>query len=103
MRLTLKRGLLLGLVIGVASALLYAPKTGKELRSELKEKAKSVPYHFLNLLESLVDLAVSILDFARVAFEEQSDRFSKAVTTGFTAAKDKTEELRKFATTRTTK
>jgi len=35
-------GILVGLVIGGAVALLYAPKSGKELRSDIKVKAKKV-------------------------------------------------------------
>ena len=97
MKLSLKHGLFFGLLVGVFSAFLYAPKAGKELREQLKEKASSVPYHLLNLLESLVDLAVSVLDFAKIAFEEQSDRFSKAVTTGISVAKEKTDELKRYA------
>ena len=98
MKLTLKRGLLLGLLIGVASALLYAPKTGKELREELKEKVDAVPKNFFNFLESLIDLTVSVLDFAKVAFKEQSYRFSKAFESGVSAAKEKSDELKKYAT-----
>ena len=98
MKLTLKRGLFLGLLIGVASALLYAPKTGKELREELKEKVEAVPQNFFNLLESLIDLTVSVLDFAKAAFKEQSFRFSKAFESGLSAAKEKSDELKRYAT-----
>ena len=98
MKLTLKRGLLLGLLIGVASALLYAPKTGKELREELKEKVEAVPHNFFNFLESLIDLTLSVLDFAKTAFKEQSVRFSKAFESGVSAAKEKSDELKKYAT-----
>ena len=97
MKLSLKRGLLIGLLIGVASALLYAPKTGKELREELKEKVEAVPHNFFNFLESLIDLTVSVLDFARAAFKEQSHRFSKAFESGISAATEKSDELKKYA------
>ena len=100
MKMTLKRGLLLGLLIGVASAFLYAPKTGKELREELKDKINNVPYHFFNLLESIVDLAVSVLDFAKESFQEQQHRLSKAVNAGINAAKEKTTELKDLATSK---
>lgn len=72
MKLTLKRGLLLGGLLGIASAFLYAPKPGKELRAELRGKLDSVPKHLLDLLESIVDLTYSVFDFAKVSFEEQS-------------------------------
>ena len=35
-------GVLVGLVIGGVIGLLYAPKAGKELRSDIKDKAKTV-------------------------------------------------------------
>ncbi len=98
MKLSLKHGLFLGLILGVASALLYAPKSGKELREDLKDKISDVPHHFFNLLESLVDLIVSVLDFAKSAFSEQSEKFSDAINCGINAAKEKAEELKKFTT-----
>ncbi len=35
-------GILVGLLVGGVIGLLYAPKPGKELRTELKDKAKKV-------------------------------------------------------------
>ncbi len=99
MKLSIKNGLFLGLIIGVVSALLYAPKPGKELREDLKEKIDSIPDHFFNLLESLVDLVTSVMDFAMSAFQEQKERLSKAVYTGVNVAKEKAQELKKMATT----
>ncbi len=98
MKLTLKNGLIFGLLVGIASAFLYAPKTGKEMREELKDKTDSITQHFLNLLESLVDLTVSVLDFFKVAVSEQGEKVSKALSTGISAAREKTEELKKFTT-----
>ena len=97
MKLTLKHGLFFGFLIGVISALLYAPKAGKELRAELKDKASTVPEHFFSFMESLVDLIVSIMDFTLKAVEEQKDKLSKAVETGLHVAKDKSNELKKMA------
>ena len=96
--MSLKNGLFLGLLFGIASALLYAPKAGKELREELKDKVNSVPHHFFNLLESIIDLAVSVLDFAKVTFQEQKERFSQAVNIGLSAAKEKADELKRYST-----
>lgn len=97
MKLSVKNGLFFGLLFGVIAALLYAPKPGKELRHDLKEKIDTVPKHFLSFLESLVDLMVSVLDFGMSAFQEQSSRLSKAVTTGVNAAKEKANELKTLA------
>ncbi len=97
MKLSLKNGLLFGLLIGAVAALLYAPKTGEELREELKEKVDAVPNNFFTFLESVIDLTISVLDFARSAFKEQSSKFSKAFESGVSAAREKSEELRKYA------
>ena len=103
MKLSLKNGLFLGLLVGIASAFLYAPKKGKELREELKDKTDSISHHFLNLLESLVDLTVSVLDFFKTAVLEQSEKVSKALSCGVSAAKEKTEELKKYTTSAVSK
>ncbi len=42
-------GLLAGLVIGGVIALLYAPKTGKETRDQLKQKLEDLQKEFENL------------------------------------------------------
>lgn len=97
MKMSLKSGLFLGLLVGFVSAILYAPKAGKEVRDELKDKINNIPYHFFNLLESIVDLTVSVLDFAKVAFHEQQDKLSRAVASGINAAKEKTQEMKKVA------
>ncbi len=97
MKMSLKKGLFLGLLIGVVAALLYAPKTGKELREELKGKVEAVPNKFFDFLESLIDLTMSVLDFAKAAFKEQSYRFSRAFESGVNAAKEKSDELKKYA------
>ncbi len=98
MKLSLKNGLFFGLLIGIASAFLYAPKTGKEMREELKDKTDSISHHFLSFLESLVDLTVSVLDFFKTAVLEQSEKVSKALSCGVSAAKEKAEELKKYST-----
>lgn len=96
MKLSLKNGLLFGLLVGIGSALFYAPRPGKELRAELSQKAGTIPQQCLNLLESLVDLVVSILDFAVVAFQEQGDKLSRAMSNGICVAKEKSDELKGF-------
>lgn len=97
MKLSLKNGLLIGLLIGLASAVLYTPKSGKELREELKDKVNNVPFHFFNFLESLIDLTLSVLDFAKSAFQEQREKLSSALSAGIAAARIKAEELKQYA------
>ncbi len=98
MKLSVKNGLFLGLLLGGVAALLYAPKPGKELRAELKEKINLVPEHFSNLVESIVDLVVSVIDFGVEACEEQGEKISHAVSSGVCAAKNKAAELKNTVT-----
>jgi gas vesicle protein len=86
-------GLFLGVLLGIASAFLYAPKSGDEVRDEVKDKLDSVPKNFFALLESIVDLSSAVLDFAKDAFDEQKGTFTSAVSSGIDAAKKKREEF----------
>ncbi len=95
----MKDGLTLGFILGAITALLCAPKSGKELRKELKGKVNIVPKNFYTLMESVVDLSASVLDFAKDSFKEQSERFSEAVHKGLDVAKEKSDELKKLAST----
>lgn len=90
-----KDGLLFGLVLGVAAAFLYSPKTGEEIREEVKDKLNSVPEHLFNFLESLLDLSISVLGFTKGSFQGQREKLSRAFSSGLNAAKDKTDELTK--------
>lgn len=103
MRLSLKNGLIFGFLLGIASAFLYAPKPGKELREELKEKLDVVPTTFFAFLESIVDLVVSIVDFLKISFQEQREKLTHAVESGIQAAKGKSEELQKLTSKVTSK
>ena len=94
MKMSFRNGIFFGILIGVASAFLYTPKSGKEIREELKDKLESVPFHFMNFLESLLDLGISVLDFAKDAFYEQNQIFSNAISSGVNAAKEKASELK---------
>lgn len=94
MKLSFKNGIFLGLIFGIGAALLCAPKSGKELREELKGKVQAVPFHFLNFLESLIDLTVSVLDFAKDSFKEQGYNLSRAFEYGVNAAKEKNREMK---------
>lgn len=49
------KGFVLGAVVGTAGALLLAPKSGKELREDLKEKVLNSPWFELDI-EYIEDL-----------------------------------------------
>ncbi|MBY0356790.1 MAG: YtxH domain-containing protein [Candidatus Obscuribacterales bacterium] len=86
-------GLFFGALGGVTIALLTAPKSGKELRGELREGAKAIPERASELLDDTLDLYASGVNYAQVAVEEQTMRVKKAVAAGKLAAAKKREEL----------
>lgn len=57
-------GLLAGGVVGAIAALLYAPKSGKELRSDLKQRAN--------------DLAEEASDYVKIARTKASETIAKS-------------------------
>jgi gas vesicle protein len=44
-------GLLIGMVVGSAISLLYAPRSGAEIRAAIKEKAVAARYRTSNVIE----------------------------------------------------
>lgn len=92
-----KDGLLLGLILGIGAAILYTPKPGEEIREQVKDKLSSVPEHFFNFLESLLDLSISVLDFTKDSFQGQREKLAKAFSSGIDAAREKTDELAKMS------
>lgn len=86
-------GLLLGTAGGVTFALLTAPKSGKELRGQLRERAKAIPERASELLDDTLDLYASGINQAQIAVEDQTMRVKRAVAAGKMAAAKKREEL----------
>lgn len=86
-------GLLLGAAGGVTLGLLTAPKSGKELRGELKESARTLPDRASELMDDTLDLYASGVNYAQLAVEEQTMRVKRAVQAGKLAAAKKREEL----------
>ena len=86
-------GLFLGAVGGATVALLTAPKSGREMRGELKESAKALPERASELMDDTLDLYASGVNYAQLAVEEQTMRVKRAVQAGKLAAAKKREEL----------
>lgn len=86
-------GLFFGAVGGVTVGLLMAPKSGKELRGDLKESAKALPERASELMDDTLDLYASGVNYAQLAVEEQTMRVKRAVQAGKLAAAKKREEL----------
>ncbi|MBC8184592.1 YtxH domain-containing protein [candidate division KSB1 bacterium] len=85
------KGLLFGGFIGAGLALLYAPKTGKELREELKEKSGELKSEAEKYYAEAKDISSDLLvdglkkaeqlkKDAEVAFEEAKKKFEEMLT-----------------------
>lgn len=86
-------GLFIGALGGATVALLTAPKSGKEMRSDLKDGAAALPERVSELMDDTLDLYASGVNYAQLAVEEQTMRVKRAVAAGKLAAAKKREEL----------
>ena len=80
---------LLGGIIGVASALMLAPKAGREIRDQLIERGGELARRAQELAQGH---AGDWLDKSREVFEEQTQRLMSAFEAGKDAMRD---EMRK--------
>ncbi|MHB9022894.1 MAG: YtxH domain-containing protein [Armatimonadota bacterium] len=83
-------GMLVGLAIGAAVALLYAPQSGRETREDLAESLNE-------LRERVDDLTHKVADEAQARFAETKADIVEAVEAGRAAATEKAQTLRKKA------
>lgn len=86
-------GLFLGLMGGVAIAVLTAPKSGNEMRGNIRETAKELPDRMSELVDDSLDLYASGVNYLQLVMEEQTMRLKRAVAAGKLAAAKKREEL----------
>jgi len=82
----------LGGLIGAASALLLAPKTGREMRDQLLEHSNEFARRAQVMATEAQDRAGNWLDKSREVFEEQTQRLMSAFEAGKDAMRD---EIRK--------
>ena len=85
----------LGGLIGAASALLLAPKTGREMRDQLLEHGNEFARRAQAMATEAQDRAGNWLDKSREVFEEQTQRLMSAFEAGKDAMRD---EIRKGGT-----
>ena len=76
---SLLAGLLFGLVSGVIFTLLYTPKTGREVREDLKSRANGLPREMDNLLLDIKDLYNRTSDIFKTMSKEQCAKFTDAI------------------------
>jgi gas vesicle protein len=78
----------LGLGIGVAVGILFAPKTGEETRQLLKSKADESKDFLRRQSEDLKDTAADALERSRAAIVRQKEQLAAAVEAGKQAYRD---------------
>jgi len=72
----------LGLGLGVAAGLLFAPKTGAETRDLLRSKADEGKDYVRRRSEELVDTANEAIEKGKTAISRQKDNLNAAVEAG---------------------
>ena len=85
----------LGGLIGAASALLLAPKAGREIRDQLMERGGEFARRAQEMATDAQGRAGDWLDKSREVFEEQTQRLMSAFEAGKDAMRD---EMRKGGT-----
>ncbi len=81
-----KSGLFLGLLAGTALGILFAPKTGRTMRKNIKEERAEGGYGMGTIKEGFVGMGKEVYDTAREAYE------SEEVQEQIMTAREKAEE-----------
>jgi gas vesicle protein len=71
--------LLLGVLIGAGVALLFAPRSGEEIRSEIKHRARRVRTKAKTVAEGVTHQVVDTFESARDRVEEQIESTRQAI------------------------
>ncbi|MBI2688859.1 MAG: YtxH domain-containing protein [Acidobacteria bacterium] len=72
----------LGLGIGVAVGILFAPKSGEETRQLLRSKADESKDYLRRKSEELKDSAAELADKSKLAIQRQKEQLAAAVDAG---------------------
>ncbi|MGJ5813533.1 YtxH domain-containing protein [Paludibaculum fermentans] len=83
----------LGLGIGVAAGILFAPKSGAETRELLREKADEGKDYVKRRSEDLKDSANDLLDKSKQAIARQKEQLAAAVEAGRSAYREKVDAV----------
>jgi gas vesicle protein len=86
-------GVLLGMGVGAAIGILIAPKSGEDMRSDLRDMAKNMPGNVNLNMDDTKDKAMNFIDKTRFGFEKQIKEIDDAIKAGKMAAAKKREEL----------
>lgn len=83
----------LGLGIGVAAGILFAPKSGEETREFLKERADEGKEYLKRRSDELRETATSTIDRGRQAIDRQKEQLRAAVDAGKQAYRETANPL----------
>ena len=72
-------GFFIGGVVGAVTALLLAPKSGRELRDDLRSKADDAVRKFSDTAARAKDFAQNITDESNDVFQESNELFDETV------------------------
>lgn len=86
-------GAVLGFVIGGGVALLYAPKSGRELRGELEDAADTVKAKAEATLDDLQETALRLAQTSRSLLDETRENLVRSVEAGKEAYEQKRQEM----------
>jgi gas vesicle protein len=93
---------LIGLAIGAGVALLLAPRTGDDLRGEIKRRVKHVGDKAAGSFSEARERVEQRLESARLALEEKKQRMTDAVAAGRAAARQAARDARRDLSTKRT-
>ncbi|MCL2938414.1 MAG: YtxH domain-containing protein [Trichodesmium sp. St15_bin1_1] len=91
-------GLLLGSVIGTATGLLIAPRTGKKTRQLVKKSASAIPQLTTDLSTSLKFQTDRFSDSTTNSWEEILERVKQAIAAGLEASQKERKILSQIET-----
>ncbi len=86
-------GFILGAVVGVAAALLYAPRTGEETRAELREGVRRMRDRAGDTVREMQDSVGDTLGNVRNSVNERIDQARDAFEAGRQSARDARDDM----------
>src|ERR1035438_6949549 len=79
---------LLGLGIGIAVGVLFAPKAGDKTRKQLSDKASEGTDYLYKQGQQVRDTAADLVEKGKNALQDQKDRLAKAAQSAVQGAKE---------------
>ncbi len=80
-------GMAIGALIGVIGGILYAPKSGRETRDDIRRSAEELLERAKEQYERAVERAESLASREKRSFVEKTERLKKAIEAGVDALK----------------